>query len=92
MVDLVGLDAIGHLLEVRVMLQSRGEVVMVEEGSPMLGSLINHEHVVWIWLRVDARGVDGIMIVGESNQVGLFINSFIDELFLFLVGLEVAWV
>lgn len=46
MVDLVGLDAIGHLLEVRVMLQSRGEVVMVEEGSPMLGSLINHEHVV----------------------------------------------
>lgn len=30
------------------------------------------------------------MIVGESNQVGLFINGFIDELFLFLIGLEVA--
>lgn len=54
MVYLVGFDAIGHLLEVRVMLQGRGEVIVVEEGSPMLGPLINNQHVVGIGLRVDA--------------------------------------
>ena len=70
--DCVILDFIGEFAVVGVVLHRGDEGELVEEGSPVGQSLVNHQPVVGAFIGIGAGGIDGIVVVGEAGKMRVF--------------------